>query len=79
MLKPAGWQIWTVPLVHGRQTRRGAEVAGSSVRRLLAPIWHGFPHERTALGARLLFDDFYGNPTVFAVAEQKGEPAHDAE
>lgn len=87
VLKPGGWQVYTVPLLHGRQTRRRAAIENGVVRHLLPPSWHGCEaeylviwefgdallRERANQIQRLDYDDFGRNPTAFAIAEHKPE------
>lgn len=87
VLKPGGWQVYTVPLLHGRQTRRRAAIENGVVRHFLPPSWHGCAaeylviwefgddllRERANQIQRLDYDDFARNPTLFAIAEQKPE------
>ncbi len=87
VLKPGGWQVYTVPLLHGRQTIRRAVIEKGVVRNLLPPSWHGCEaeylviwefgddllRERANQIHRLDYDDFTRNPTLFAIAEQKAD------
>jgi SAM-dependent methyltransferase len=76
VLKPGGRQVYTVPLLHARRTRS---------RQGLPPSFHGlkgedkvlwefggdFLSERRPFLERVDYDDFWTNPTVFAVVERK--------
>ncbi|MGH8631898.1 MAG: class I SAM-dependent methyltransferase [Burkholderiales bacterium] len=85
VLKPGGWLVYTVPLLHDRRTRRRAVIEDGVTQHLLPPSWHGCEaedlvlwefgadllQERAAAIHRLDYDDFSRNPTIFAIAEQK--------
>jgi len=86
VLKPGGIQIYTIPLLHKRQTRQriGMDVCGQRTN-LLPPSGHGsegeFPVVWEFGGDFLLrrrrqittiqYDNYWTNPTVFTVLEQK--------
>ncbi|MEM7582933.1 MAG: class I SAM-dependent methyltransferase [Acidobacteriota bacterium] len=85
VLRPGGRQIYTVPLLHERRSRRRASRAGDgTVTHLLPPSHHGLEAEFLVLWElggdfltgrqksieALFYDDFERNPTVFAVVEK---------
>jgi SAM-dependent methyltransferase len=86
VLKPGGYQIYSIPLLHDRQTRRriGRDSAGNEVR-LLPLSTHGlngeypvvwefggdFLRKRHARIHEIHYDNYWRNPTLFAVAEVK--------
>lgn len=87
VLRPGGRQVYTVPLLHDRATRRRAwlDDAGRLEHRM-PPSFHGceaedlvvwelggeFLAERAPMIEWVFYDDASRNPTVFAVIERKG-------
>ncbi len=86
VLKPGGIQIYTVPLLHKRRTRQRISVDVSGRRTdLLPPSGHGSEGEypvvwefggdflirRRRRIATIQYDNYWINPTVFAILEQK--------
>jgi SAM-dependent methyltransferase len=86
VLRPGGLQLYTVPLRHWHETRRRTQRGPDGrPRHLLTPSFHGcggedlvywefggdFLRERGARISAVFYDDFFRNPTVFAVAEVK--------
>ncbi|MFP5288959.1 MAG: methyltransferase domain-containing protein [Thermoanaerobaculia bacterium] len=86
VLKPGGRQLYSVPVLHGRATRRRLARVDGEVVELLPPSYHGVDREFPVvweLGGdfirgrrrhieRVHYDDFWRNPTVFSVLERKG-------
>ena len=86
VLRPGGCQLYSVPVLHGRATRRRlARADGGEVIELLPPSYHGvdrefpvvwelggdFIRERRRHVERVHYDDFWRNPTVFSILERK--------
>src|SRR5262245_58598234 len=85
VLKPGGLQIYTVPLCHGRVTRRRLQQEDGRIVHLLPHSYHGnegeFPvvwefgsdffDRRKAKIRELHYDDYPRNKTVFTVIERK--------
>jgi SAM-dependent methyltransferase len=86
LLKPGGFQIYTVPLLHKRRTRqRIGQVPDGRLVQLLPPSGHGLEGEypviwefggdfllsRKSRSTRVFYDNYWTNPSVFAIAEQK--------
>ena len=85
VLKPGGIQIYTVPLRHGRATRRRMQQADGRMLHLLPRSYHGnegeFPvvwefgsdfFERLKGNTNELhYDNYWQNRTVFTVVERK--------
>ena len=86
VLKPGGFQVYTVPLLFSRRTR--CRIKRDEVRRLvytLSPSFHGcqdefpviwefgydFCDQRTHLISEIHFDNYWRNQTVFALVECK--------
>ncbi len=89
VLKPGGLQIYTIPLIRARATRRRIDLdaAGNPVSSL--PIsYHGlgkdyqvvwefggdFLERRKPYISELHFDNYWLNPTIFTITERKPEP-----
>jgi ubiquinone/menaquinone biosynthesis C-methylase UbiE len=86
VLKPGGFQIYTVPLLHKRSTRQriALDPKGRPVQ-LLPPSRHGLEGEypvlwefggdfllsRKSRSTHVFYDNYWINPSVFAIAEQK--------
>ena len=86
VLKPGGFQVYTIPLLHKRRTRQRIDLdaAGRPVN-LLPPSGHGSEGEypvvwefggdfligRKPWLAQVHYDNYWTNPTVFAVSERK--------
>jgi SAM-dependent methyltransferase len=86
IIKPGGYQIYTIPLLHGRKTRQriALDAAGQAVN-LLPLSGHGsegeypvvwefggdFLHRREARIFQVQYDNYWTNPTVFTVIERK--------
>jgi SAM-dependent methyltransferase len=86
VLKPGGYQIYSVPLLHDRETRRriGRDSEGNDVR-LLPLSTHGlsgeypvvwefgrdFIRSRRAQIYRIHYDNYWKNPTIFTIVEAK--------
>ena len=88
VLRPGGRQLYTVPVLHHRGSRRRmARAEDGQVLDLLPPSFHGvdrefpvvwelggdFLQERRSLVRALDYDNFWDNPTIFAVVEQKAD------
>jgi SAM-dependent methyltransferase len=86
VLKPGGAQIYTVPLIRNRRTRRRVQLdATGSHLNSLPPSYHGigkdyqvvwefggdFLQSRAAFISELHYDNYWLNPTVFSVVEKK--------
>lgn len=86
VLKPGGYQVYTVPLVHSRVTRqRLKREEDGSVVSLLPPSFHGnenefpvvwefgydFLRRRSGQLAAIYYDNYWKNPAVFALVERK--------
>jgi SAM-dependent methyltransferase len=84
VLRPGGALLYTVPLLHGRRTRRRSRRRpDGGVEHLLPPSFHGLAGEypvrwefggdflrgRRRFVARIDYDDAAANPTVFTVVE----------
>ena len=90
VLRPGGFQIYTVPILHGRRTRRRAQrdERSGEVIHLLPPSAHGCAGEDLVVWEfgsdffsrrgehiyRVFYDDYFDNPTVFAVVERNAAP-----
>lgn len=61
VLRPGGAHVFSVPVVFDRPTRRRATLEGGEVRHLLAPSFHGAPHEGKS--DLLVFWEFGGDFT----------------
>ena len=85
VLRPGGFQVYTVPLLHHRPTRRRARLrTDGSVEHLLPPSFHGLEQEdlvfhefggefirtRSKAVYRIFYDNFFFNPTVFVIVER---------
>jgi SAM-dependent methyltransferase len=86
VLKPGGCHLYTIPLLHDRQTRRriGRDSEGNDVR-LLPLSTHGLSGEypvvwefggdflknRRARMRQIQYDNYWRNPTVFTIVEGK--------
>ena len=86
VLRAGGYQIYSVPLLHGRETRRriGRDAEGNDVR-LLPLSTHGlsgeypvvwefgrdFIRSRRAQIYRIHYDNYWKNPTIFTIVEAK--------
>ena len=86
VLKPGGYQIYTVPLIHTRRTRRriGLDVNGRKIS-LLPESFHGsegeykvvwefggdFLKERKNKIHQIHYDNYWRNRTVFTIVEKK--------
>jgi SAM-dependent methyltransferase len=86
VLRPGGYQIYSVPLLHDRQTRRriGRDAAGDDVP-LLPLSTHGlsgeypvvwefggdFIRNRQAQIYEIHYNNYWKNPTVFTIVEAK--------
>lgn len=86
VLKPGGIQIYSVPLIKRRLTRRRSRLdAGGNAVNSLPPSYHGlgqdyqvvwefggdFLRTRAANISELHYDNFWRNPTVFSIVEKK--------
>ena len=86
VLKPGGYQVYSVPLLHHRQTRRRiTRGADGKLIHLLPLSTHGleeeypvvwefggdFIKERGDLIYEIHYDDYRKNKTVFSIVEQK--------
>ncbi len=86
VLRPEGRQLYTVPLLHNRLTRRRMIVGTNGERiDLLPPSFHGnvgeypvvwefggdFFQKRGAYIAQIHYDDYWSNPTIFTIIENK--------
>ena len=86
VLKPGGFQIYTVPLLHRRRTRQRITLdSDGKYLNLLTPSGHGsegeypvvwefggdFLKNRRPWNAQVHYDNFWANPTVFTISEQK--------
>ncbi|HEV8582662.1 MAG TPA: methyltransferase domain-containing protein [Thermoanaerobaculia bacterium] len=86
VLKPGGYQLYSVPVLHRRKTRqRLAKAASGKVIHLLPPSYHGLDREfpvawelggdfiqsRRGLIQGVYYDRFWRNPTVFSILERK--------
>jgi SAM-dependent methyltransferase len=86
VLKPGGCQVYTLPLLHDRVTRqRMRQDERGQVVSMLPPSYHGnseefpvvwefgydFVRERGKQLAKVYYDNYWKNPTVFAVVERK--------
>lgn len=91
VLRPGGFQIYTVPLLHHRRTiRRARRRDDGTIEFLHPPSYHGleaedlvawefggdFIRRRAASIHRIFYDDFFANPTVFVVVERKPLTGH---
>jgi SAM-dependent methyltransferase len=86
VLKPGGFQIYSIPLLHGRKTRRrmGLDSSGNEVQ-LLPLSTHGgegeypvvwefgadFLEQRRHRIYQIHYDSFWRNRTVFSIVEKK--------
>ncbi len=85
VLRPGGFQIYTVPLLHHRQTLQRARLNDDgSVTEIYPASFHGleaedlvvwefggdFIERRTRSIHQICYDDFFTNPTVFTVIER---------
>jgi ubiquinone/menaquinone biosynthesis C-methylase UbiE len=86
VLKPGGFQIYTVPLIHSRKTRRriGLDEKGHSIN-FLSASFHGaegeypvvwefggdFLKERKKKICQIHYDNYWRNRTVFTIVEKK--------
>jgi SAM-dependent methyltransferase len=86
VLKPGGVQIYSVPLIRSRSTRRRSQLdATGNLLNSLPPSYHGlgkdyevvwefgkdFLKSRAPFISELHYDNFWLNPTVFTVVERK--------
>jgi len=87
VLKPGGWQIFTVPLLHGRTSRQRMKLdVGGKVTDLLPRSYHGnesefpvawefgkdfFTFVEAQGGGEVYYDNFFKRPSVFAIAQCK--------
>ena len=93
VLRPGGLQIYTLPLLHTRRTiQRALRRTDGTTTHLRPPSYHGFESEnlvvwefggdfirsRTGLIHQIVYDDFFANPTVFAVVERVEDSDRDS-
>lgn len=87
VLKPGGYHLYSVPVLHERTTRqRMARDEHGEIVHLLPPSFHGLDREfpvvwefggdfirsRRGLLQGVYYDRFRRNPTVFSILERKG-------
>jgi SAM-dependent methyltransferase len=86
VLKPGGYHLYTVPLIHRRRTRRRILMEEDGTERQLLPLsTHGsegefpvvwefggdFLRQRKPRLFRIFYDNYFRNKTLFTVAEHK--------
>jgi SAM-dependent methyltransferase len=85
VLKPGGYQVYTVPLLHDRGTRQRMRLEeDGKITTLLPPSYHGNEGEfpvvwefgydflrQRSTEAEIYYDNYDQNPAVFAIAERK--------
>ena len=92
VLRPGGCQLYTIPLLHNRLTRRRMIIGTNGERiNLLPPSFHGneeeypvvwefgvdFFQERAAYITQIHYDDYWSNPTIFTIVEERSASSAD--